>query len=199
MGEEERSQGRFTNALSQLGLLFSALDALHQCFAVHDSMGRLQHASQAYLQAVELSGPEGEPVRGQASQQAQVVCAIAVASRLTRVQRLGERTVRTARGEYRLQTAYLGVGVLSAAPAALTTLTPPAADPFSAERLQRGFRLTRAQARVAQYLVQGLRNSEIAARLVLSEHTVRHHIEQIRMKVGGHTRAAVAARLREHV
>jgi DNA-binding CsgD family transcriptional regulator len=48
---------------------------------------------------------------------------------------------------------------------------------------------------VALLLVQGLRNDEIARLLYISPHTARHHVEQVRLKVGGHTRGAVFSRI----
>jgi DNA-binding CsgD family transcriptional regulator len=142
------------------------------------------------------SGPNGEPVRSQASQLAQAVCAMAMAARVREGVLMGERKVPASGGEYHVQAVFVGAS-LWGAPCVLTTLLPPPGDPSGWERLRTHFRLTRAQTRVAQLLIQGLRNAEIAERLFLSEHTVRHHIEQIRTKVGGHTRAAVAARLRQ--
>ncbi len=201
MGREEwRHQPASAQPKREFRVLLSALDALEQCLAFHDGMGRLQHANRAYLDEVGRSGADGEALRNQVSQLAQMVCALAVASRMEhgdRAHRLGERTISTGRGAYHFQCAYVGVGLFGATPSVLITLDPPPADPFCIERLRTQFGLTRAQAKVARLLVNGLRNGEIAQRLFLSEHTVRHHLEQIRVKVGGHTRAATAARLRE--
>ena len=51
---------------------------------------------------------------------------------------------------------------------------------------------------VLPLVVEGLRNSEIAARLFVTEKTVYHHVSAILRKLGVHTRAktgAEAARL----
>ncbi|MGH7468993.1 MAG: response regulator transcription factor [Longimicrobiales bacterium] len=179
---------------SNFWVLLSALDALEQSFGFHDGMGKLKHANRAYMEEVGRR-PDGETLSSQASQLARVVCANAAASRLNGVQRLGEHSVNTERGEYFLQATFLGGSLFGTTSSVLITFTAPRPDPFSLDRLRTHFRLTRAQARVARLLAQGLRNAEIADRLFLSEHTVRHHIEEIRLKVGGHTRAAVASRL----
>lgn len=55
-----------------------------------------------------------------------------------------------------------------------------------------GLGLTRRQAGVLQLLWEGASNAEIALALSLSEHTVRHHLEEIYRKLGVHSRAAAA-------
>ena len=52
--------------------------------------------------------------------------------------------------------------------------------------------LTRRELEVLTLLEQGLRNAEIAARLVLSEKTVAHHVSAILRKLGVQTRGAAA-------
>ena len=53
--------------------------------------------------------------------------------------------------------------------------------------------LTRRERQVAQLVEEGLTNREIATRLVIAERTAEGHVEQIRNKLGFHTRAQVAA------
>jgi DNA-binding CsgD family transcriptional regulator/tetratricopeptide (TPR) repeat protein len=48
--------------------------------------------------------------------------------------------------------------------------------------------LTRRELEVLELLAQGLRNSQIAERLVVSEKTVHHHVSSILRKLGVHTR-----------
>lgn len=53
--------------------------------------------------------------------------------------------------------------------------------------------LTKREREVAGLLAQGLTNREIAERLTLSVRTAESHVEQIRSKLGFHTRAQIAA------
>src|SRR5438270_9061858 len=52
--------------------------------------------------------------------------------------------------------------------------------------------LTRREREVAGLLAHGLTNREIAAQLFIAERTAEHHVEQIRNKLGFHTRSQVA-------
>ena len=72
-----------------------------------------------------------------------------------------------------------GVQGLSRGPRAATTRTP--------------YGLTARQLEVLGLLASGLRNSEIAASMVLSERTVDHHVSAVLAKLGVQTRAQAAA------
>jgi DNA-binding CsgD family transcriptional regulator len=54
--------------------------------------------------------------------------------------------------------------------------------------------LTARQARVLELICEGESNAEIALTLTLSEHTVRHHIEEIYRRLGVRSRAGAANR-----
>jgi len=69
-------------------------------------------------------------------------------------------------------------------------------QPPARERLQRDYGLTPREAEVALLLAQGLANASIARRLDISPHTARHHTQRVLGKLGVHSRAAAAARLR---
>src|ERR1700674_1820476 len=53
--------------------------------------------------------------------------------------------------------------------------------------------LTRREREVAILVAQGLTNREIATRLFISERTAESHVEQIRGKLGFHSRAQIAS------
>jgi len=54
-------------------------------------------------------------------------------------------------------------------------------------------KLSRREAEVAQLVADGLTNREIAARLFISERTAEYHVEQIRNKLGVHSRHEITA------
>ena len=56
-------------------------------------------------------------------------------------------------------------------------------------------RLTDREAEILQLVARGKTNREIAAVLVVSDHTVRKHLENVYDKLGVHTRTAAAAAL----
>lgn len=175
------------------GLLL-AIGTLDLPFAFFGRGGEVLHASPAFRRCLEedsLAGISGELRRFATAMWG-----------LVNVQRLGqvvapleERSAPLYRGECRLQATYVGLDLFGQGGSVLVGVRLPPTDHCSSERLRERFGLTRTQSRVARLLVEGLRNDEIAKRLFISPHTARHHVEQIRLKVGGHTRAAVAARI----
>jgi DNA-binding NarL/FixJ family response regulator len=54
-------------------------------------------------------------------------------------------------------------------------------------------RLTRREREILHLMAEGLSNQEIAARLVLSVHTVRTHVQTILAKLGGHSKLEAVA------
>jgi DNA-binding CsgD family transcriptional regulator len=59
------------------------------------------------------------------------------------------------------------------------------------------YQLTRREAEVARLLAVGKSNAEIAEALSISEHTARRHTEQVLLKLGVRSRAAVVPLLAE--
>lgn len=60
-------------------------------------------------------------------------------------------------------------------------------------RRQRGDDLSEREREVLTLVVEGLSNADIAARLFLSVHTVRNHIQAILTKLGAHSKLEAAA------
>jgi DNA-binding response OmpR family regulator len=81
-----------------------------------------------------------------------------------------------------------GAGASTGAPAA-----EPAPKPLDDAELRDRYGLTARQIAVARLLSEGYSNAEIAKRLEMSYFTARNHTEQILLKLGVSSRAAVGA------
>jgi DNA-binding NarL/FixJ family response regulator len=105
--------------------------------------------------------------------------------------------VRAAAAQYRLRahTVHPPQRDGRAGPAILVVVEPLILPLPRREALMRRFGLTAREADVGLLLAQGLRNSAIALALALSPNTVRHYTESVMVKLGVHTRAAVARAL----
>jgi DNA-binding CsgD family transcriptional regulator/tetratricopeptide (TPR) repeat protein len=77
----------------------------------------------------------------------------------------------------------------------LRSLGRPAPPAPGAARRTQPFGLTRREAEVAELLTQGLTDSEIAERLVISRRTAEHHVSAVLAKVGVDSRRDLAAAL----
>ncbi|HXM65076.1 MAG TPA: response regulator transcription factor [Terriglobales bacterium] len=87
------------------------------------------------------------------------------------------------------------IAALEAAAAGLIVIHPtevdsmfPAADPSSRSLADLAEELTPRESEVLQMLANGLANKEIAARLSISEHTVKFHVASILGKLGAGSR-----------
>ena len=79
-------------------------------------------------------------------------------------------------------------------PTVLAGLLPRLNTMFKAN----GSELTQHEREIVQLLADGLSNEAIAARLVLSKHTVRNHVQNVLSKLGAHSKLeAVAVAVRE--
>jgi DNA-binding response OmpR family regulator len=90
--------------------------------------------------------------------------------------------------------ARIGALLRRARPAA-DTETRPAGEPLSDDQLRERFGLTARQIAVTRLLSEGCSNAEIARRLSVSYYTARNHTEQVLLKLGVASRAAVGALL----
>jgi DNA-binding CsgD family transcriptional regulator len=106
------------------------------------------------------------------------------------------RQVRTARSTYRLAGSLLQESVLGRAPVVAVTLARETPEPRSDAALRQRFGLTERQFEVGRLMAEGLSNGAIADLLGVTRHTAARHAEQVRAKLGVHSRAAVGARLR---
>jgi len=107
----------------------------------------------------------------------------------------GEQRLRTAAGSFRVRGTLLGPGVLGSGPMALVVIERTAPEPLAFTDLHDRYQLTRREAAVSQLLAQGHTNAQVARLLGISIHTARRHAERVLMKLGVHSRAAVAGKL----
>jgi DNA-binding NarL/FixJ family response regulator len=97
-------------------------------------------------------------------------------------------------GEVELLAAVFAVheGLLTAAPALMLPLLGPMTQVDEDDELLE--ELTEREAEVLQLLAQGLANKQIAARLGISEHTVKFHVSAIYTKLGVTNRTEAVSR-----
>jgi NarL family two-component system response regulator YdfI len=91
-----------------------------------------------------------------------------------------------------LQAAHDGLTVFS--PEILEVLLPTSAELASPDDLPPGEPLTAREIDVLSLLAEGAGNKEIAARLHISEHTVKFHVSSILAKLGAATRTEAVTR-----
>jgi DNA-binding CsgD family transcriptional regulator len=180
---------------SCLALVAHMFDAIDHCLAIYDESGVMRYANRAMADHLAVATDE-ENLRSELA-----LIAARVRSSRTQmrsnsgIQRACQDAVETANGNYTVEGIHIAAGLIGDEPAVLISMRLPPPDPFCSMILRQRYGLTKKQVGVARLVVQGLRNEEIAQRLCISEHTARHHVEQIKLKVGAHTRAAVAARI----
>jgi NarL family two-component system response regulator YdfI len=83
-------------------------------------------------------------------------------------------------------------GLIVVHPAEVNVLFPPA-NPASRAVAELAEPLTARESEVLQMLASGLANKEIAARLLISEHTVKFHVASILGKLGAGSRTEAVA------
>ncbi len=91
-----------------------------------------------------------------------------------------------------LQAAHDGLAAFS--PEVLDVLLPASAEMASEGDLPPGEPLTERESSVLALMAEGAGNKEIAARLQISEHTVKFHVSSILSKLGAATRTEAVAR-----
>lgn len=179
---------RLQGVSAELGRL---LDALDEPILLTDDSGREVHRNRA-LATLLAEDPAA----------AIIPAARRLAANLARLGRDGWRAappvarVRGRRGHYSL-SATLAPTALAPGPMALVIVRREAAPapPDMGSTLRSRFGLTEQEARVAILLGQRRTNAEIAARLVISPHTARHHTESVLRKLGLSSRTQVSGRL----
>lgn len=170
------------------------LDVLDEPLVLFNEAGLEQHRNPAFIHLM-TTDPEAHRVEDALSTLSHRACGrrCGVAEDTPLV-----AEVRTARARYVLRVLLLSVALGHHAGLLVTTAADCVAPRMpTAEELRARHILTRREAEVAVLVAQGLSNEAIAARLTVSRHTVRHHVEAVMSKldVSGHGREAVAARV----
>ena len=110
---------------------------------------------------------------------------------------VGEGAVEAelAGGSYRVVASRMAGGMLLDDPAVLVLLDRPGPELPTTRELRLAFGLRGREPQVALLAAEGLSNADIARRLRLSTHTVRHYLERVMDRLGLHSRKALAMRL----
>jgi DNA-binding CsgD family transcriptional regulator len=106
--------------------------------------------------------------------------------------------IRTARATYAIDTVQAPATLgdrLRLVTVRVCANEPPSLLSTSTTRIRERFGLTAREADVALLLAERATNPEIAARLGVSAHTVRHHAERVFLKLDVTSRRAIAARI----
>jgi DNA-binding CsgD family transcriptional regulator len=98
-------------------------------------------------------------------------------------------------GSYRLAVTRAAAGTLLPESAVLVLMDRPGAGLPTTQELRISFGLRGREPQVALLAAEGLSNADIADRLRLSAHTVRHYLERVLNRLGLHTRKALAVHL----
>jgi DNA-binding CsgD family transcriptional regulator len=107
----------------------------------------------------------------------------------------GDEDVELMGGSYRLVASRAAAGALLQEPAVLILMDRPGPGLPTTQELRVTFGLRGREPQVALLAAEGLSNADIAERLRLSAHTVRHYLERVLNRLGLHTRKALAVHL----
>ena len=176
--------------------LTGMLDRVAEGATVWDRAGRCRYRNRALIDLL-ASDTERALLERRLGEVAQKMLARSGGNRHVTTAAAHEVTVETAANRYRLQgtyAAWLGAGD----PWVLVLIRPARRLP-SAALLRARYGLTPRQSEVAQRLAEGQSDVIIARALGISRRTAEHHAEAVRLSVGVHSRAALAAALQQNV
>jgi len=193
--EEPRARGGITCAH-----LARVLDVLGGAALVMSLDGRAVHESKGFARVV-AADADGELVRRAATRQALTLAArcreqgCAARDRAdTPVDCTATTRVRTSAMQYDVRAIFACIApedpLIIVGVESRTTGKPDVA------RLRDRYELTAREIDVMHHLVRGQRSADIARDLGVSVHTIRRHTEHILSKLGVHSRAAIADRIR---
>ena len=174
---------------------FRALDALEQGLAFFSTDGVPLFTNEA-LARMAHGASGGEWLYEEIHQFANSLCGLVRLRRMEEeVAELAVREIPQRGNRYQLRGSYIGLDLFGRGSCVLITLDRPVLNPLSDEVLKDRFGLSRQKSRILRLLLAGKTNPEIAESLIISRHTVRHHVEQIFRHLDVHSRAELAARI----
>jgi DNA-binding CsgD family transcriptional regulator len=174
------------------------IDALPDPLQVCDAAGRVLHRNER-LRMVLAAALEADELESAMREVADDLARLlrGVGRRESAAPVFAARKVRSGGVDYQISGSLLREAGFGDTPAILISLKAPPSMRISIGELRARHGLTVAQARVAVLLAEGKRDQEVAAKLVISPHTARHHAEAVRRKLGVGSRAEVARRVLE--
>jgi DNA-binding CsgD family transcriptional regulator len=170
--------------------LGEAFDEVDTGMAIYRSDDQREVARNARWTALLVAEPEGDRLLEQVGRRVRQAAAAADSV-------LGDEQVELMGGSYRLVTSRAAAGTLLPGPAVLILMDRPGPGLPTTQELRVTFGLRGREPQVALLAAEGLSNADIAERLRLSAHTVRHYLERVLNRLGLHTRKALAVHLLE--
>lgn len=173
--------------------LLTTIDESTDGMSLVTADGTALHRNPSLRRLIAIDGQSGEL---HAAIQ-RVVAASSCASTLSPRDTRGNAESRTHlfHGEYVIRACMLSTTLGIPPGTMLVTVTEVAAQLPLAGEIQRRFSLTRRQAEVARLLAGRFSDAEIAARLGLSWHTVRSHVDRVFSAMQVHSRQEIIARI----
>jgi DNA-binding CsgD family transcriptional regulator len=173
--------------------LASVMDATGQALALYDMNGQELRLNPV-MRRVLGQDPESERLRAWIREVAAAVLAALDRANGTRAATQADgtrREVATSMAAYRLRGNPVGRNPLKRSGPVLVSLDRVAFQIPAPDSLRTRYRLTSRELQVASLLMHRLSNAEIARMLCISPHTARHHTENVLLKFGVRSRAAV--------
>jgi DNA-binding CsgD family transcriptional regulator/PAS domain-containing protein len=185
--------------------LISALDDSHEPLAICDANGRVLHENAALARTLPKLAAQGvlEAIR-------QVARSVSAAANGRTADGPIAREVVVAGERYQIHGSVAGPEYSTFGVSALVSVTRQSASPLTAspadaeeaheeyehsrfhdEELRSLYRLTAREVEVTRLLLRRRTNAEVAHALTISEHTARHHTENVLLKLGVHSRKDV--------
>jgi DNA-binding NarL/FixJ family response regulator len=171
------------------GTLGQAFDGVDTGMAILTADGRREVARNARWDRLLLAEPDRERLR------AAIVREAARAAMSTHARGESDVDVDLPGGTYRVVASRMSAGTLLVETAVLVLLDRQGPELPTTQELRVSFGLRGREPQVALLAAEGLSNADIARRLRLSAHTVRHYLERVLERLGLHSRKALALRL----